>query len=535
MTKWLCRTMVAAIVAVTASGCSLYFGDDTGDDCQFGFGAEDQAAFGGVRNPQTNQCDFVGGGGGGCGRDANDDDTFVPAPVDWAQCFTECEGLDESSCFAADRCRATYLQCPPGSDCFREFAGCVGIAPSGPITGEACQGLDAYGCSQHNDCVAIYGTTDLPNDGYEGTGVFIGCDAEPTTLGCFSDNECPAGFECSVNQGDCTTPPGCGADGSCDQACFGRCVPTGGQCAAVDCGPGFHCEEVCPGSSGNDREGAPQDPGECQVTCVPDQNFCPIECPDGSLCLEVCPPCNYPGDPSCNAGMCHYECQQRTGGVCDDFDCGFDSHCEERCFACDPLPDGSGCGNACEPFCVPNSPDACDSTMCGAGDHCEVQCRPSDPTDPMTPMSDCTATCVPDAGLGCAAIDCAPGAHCVETCAAMPCMDPAGCPELCRGECVPDGPGECHAPVSCDALPPVCPAGTVAGVANGCWTGYCIPTSQCDDPQPPRCNELDDELSCLARAECTPLYTGTCWPNPDGTFTCIETEFARCESRIMPF
>ena len=117
MTQWICRTLVAAIVAATASGCTLYFGDDTGDDCQF---ALDAFPGGGLRNPQTNQCDFAGGGGGGCGgpvTGAGDAETAgAPAPNDWAQCFTECEQLDETQCFAADRCRATYLQCPPGAD-----------------------------------------------------------------------------------------------------------------------------------------------------------------------------------------------------------------------------------------------------------------------------------------------------------------------------------------------------------------------------------------------------------------------------------
>lgn len=538
MTQWLCRTLVAAIVAATASGCTLYFGDDTGDDCQFDFGAADAEVAAGLRNPQTNQCDFFGGGGGGCGDDTPagaESDSFQPSPNDWAQCFTECEQLDETQCFAADRCRATYLQCPPGADCFRQFSGCVGIAPSGPATGEACQGLDAYGCSRHNDCVAIYGTTDLPNDGYEGTGVFVGCDAEPTSLGCFSSNECPMGFECTVDQGECSPPPGCDPSGNCPDVCFGHCVPSGGLCAAVDCGPGFHCEEVCPaGNPMTDEQGVPIDPGECQVTCVPDQNFCPIECPPNSVCVEVCPPCNYPGDPSCNE-TCHYECQALGGGVCEGFDCGMDAHCEEQCFPCDPLPDGTGCENACQPFCVPNGPDQCDTTTCGAGEHCELQCTPSDPTDPNTGMSDCTATCVPDEGLGCAAIDCAPGQHCIEICEATPCMNPMGCPELCRGECVSDGPGECNGLVLCDSLPPACPVGTEPGVANGCWTGYCIPSSQCEDPPPAACEEETSELACQARAECTPIYTGTCWENPDGTYTCIETEFVRCESLVMPF
>lgn len=537
MTQWICRTLVAALVAATASGCTLYFGDDTADDCQFGFGAE---APGGQRNPQTNQCDFFGGGGGGCGANGDDDiraDSEAPAPNDWAECFTECEGLDELTCFTADRCRATYTQCFPGEDCFRRFSGCVGIAPSGPASGEACQGLDAYGCSRHNDCVATYGTTDLPNDGYSGTGVFVGCDAEPSTQGCFSDSDCGPGTECTVDHGgECSSPPGggCGADADCDQACFGHCVPSGGMCGAVDCGPGFHCEEVCPDTGSSDQQEVPTDPGQCQVTCVPDQNFCPIECPPNSQCVEACPPCAYPGDPSCT-DSCHYECQPIGTGVCENFDCGDDSHCEEQCRSTAPFPGDPG-ETVCEPFCVPNGPDVCDATMCGAGEHCELQCVPSVPTDPAGPMSGCTATCVPDEGLGCEATDCGPGTHCIETCLAIACpgTGPMGCPDVCRSECVPDGPGECSGDVLCDAIPPPCPFGTVPGVENGCWTGYCIAADQCDEPPVLPCEEEQSELSCSARTECTPVFTGVCWPNPDGTYNCTDTQFVRCESRLMP-
>lgn len=48
--------------------------------------------------------------------------------------------------------------------------------------------------------------------------------------------------------------------------------------------------------------------------------------------------------------------------------------------------------------------------------------------------------------------------------------------------CAPEGadPGSCAGqPVACDALPPQCPANTEPGVANGCWTGACIPSKYC--------------------------------------------------------
>jgi len=39
--------------------------------------------------------------------------------------------------------------------------------------------------------------------------------------------------------------------------------------------------------------------------------------------------------------------------------------------------------------------------------------------------------------------------------------------------------GTCHGQVACRAEPPTCPANTTPGVANGCWTGSCIPNSVC--------------------------------------------------------
>lgn len=529
MTRWLCRTLVAAAIATTASGCTLYFGDDTGDDCFFE-GAADAA---GLRNPQTNQCEFVGGGRG-CTvpAGAESDSAFgAPAPVDWAQCFTACEGLDERSCFSAPECRATYIQTDPSTGGFRQFSGCVGVAPSGPASGEACQGLDGYGCSRHNDCVAVYTGFDVPDDGYSGSGVFLSCEPEPNTMGCFSDADCGAGFECTVGQGECLPPPGCDPSVGCPDVCWGQCVPSGGACTAVDCGPGFHCEEVCSDASGEAAD-APIGPGTCNATCVPDVGFCPIECPPNSVCVEVCPPCGYPEDPSCGQ-PCSFQCLELPPTTCTDFDCGPDAHCEERCHPCDPLPDGTGCESACEPFCVPDPRTTCEDTTCAPGSHCEMQCNPGDPTMPPGTMTECVATCVPDAGAGCAAIDCGPGTHCIESCLPVACDDPAGCPDLCRGECVPDDPGHCEE-ATCDRVPPTCPTGTIPGVSGGCYTGYCIPADQCGS-LPTRCEELTSEVACVTTMGCTPLYTGTCTPNPDGTWTCIDTEFARCETSVIPF
>jgi hypothetical protein len=52
--------------------------------------------------------------------------------------------------------------------------------------------------------------------------------------------------------------------------------------------------------------------------------------------------------------------------------------------------------------------------------------------------------------------------------------------------CMPEGrsPGRCFDVAGCDAAPPECPVGTVAGVENSCWSGACIPEDLCEVPPP---------------------------------------------------
>lgn len=46
-------------------------------------------------------------------------------------------------------------------------------------------------------------------------------------------------------------------------------------------------------------------------------------------------------------------------------------------------------------------------------------------------------------------------------------------------------PGTCDGQVLCRAQPPACPGGTVPGIANGCYSGYCIPSPACGGPLDP--------------------------------------------------
>ena len=104
------RTLLAAIVLLP--GCFIVSDDD---DCDYG-GIRAEGDEAGLeapqqlyRNPDTGQCDDLGGGGGGggtnCDRCGNCYDQVPedrePAP-DWGECTNFCTGLDETTCQATD-------------------------------------------------------------------------------------------------------------------------------------------------------------------------------------------------------------------------------------------------------------------------------------------------------------------------------------------------------------------------------------------------------------------------------------------------
>jgi hypothetical protein len=103
------------------------------------------------------------------------------------------------------------------------------------------------------------------------------------------------------------------------------------------------------------------------------------------------------------------------------------------------------------------------------------------------------------------------------------------------GFCIPNAqcgspdPGQCYAPVLCDIVQPSCPVGTLPGITNGCYSGFCIPTSNCEAPP---CASLGTEATCEGRADCTPVYTGTnCTCTVNGC-TCTDETYMSCESLV---
>lgn len=129
-----------------------------------------------LRDPESGKCQsnwdpcLPGGGEPG-----------VPIAIpDWGACTSYCTGLDETSCKAADGCRAIYANaCPPWADCFSlQYTECWATAPSGPVRGGGCVGLDSYECSRHDDCVAEH---DSDWSGCDG----MGTEPCPWTVGGF--------------------------------------------------------------------------------------------------------------------------------------------------------------------------------------------------------------------------------------------------------------------------------------------------------------------------------------------------------------
>jgi len=234
-------------ISLATAGCDFYFGGGD-DDCNYG-GAYAEPDAAGYRNPFSGQCEYTGGGGGGgCGV-VPATDVGAPEAADWAQCYSYCTGLDEQGCMATSGCRAIYRgNCPEGLDCGivedYTYVECWATAPSGPVQGGGCEGLDAYECSRHDDCVARHypagscsgSEADCAPGYYDPTGVgaFESCAAEAPANGCYGNEDCGPNERCNAAE-VCLPPPGNG-NGDCDPAtpdcggnvptvCYGYCVP----------------------------------------------------------------------------------------------------------------------------------------------------------------------------------------------------------------------------------------------------------------------------------------------------------------------
>ena len=184
--------LVSLMALPVLSGCVFLFDDD--DDCDYGGLATDEEPGIAIpvptyRNPDSGQCEETAQPPGGecdrCGRcpPVTTDQAPEPAP-DWGECMSVCTGLDETTCLVTDACRAAYLTSCLGGGCPDEgylYYGCWAVAPAAPVRGGVCEGLTAYECSRHDDCVArhvqIIDCVDCTTD--PTVGAFESCAAEP--------------------------------------------------------------------------------------------------------------------------------------------------------------------------------------------------------------------------------------------------------------------------------------------------------------------------------------------------------------------
>lgn len=199
-----------------------------------------------------------------------------------------------------------------------------------------------------------------------------------------------------------------------------------------------------------------------------------------------------------------------------------------------PPPDWGSCYGTCAGL---------DETACLAAPGCQAayvtDCAGGDCQAPPDAFYGCwdVAPSGPIEGGDCTvlgAYDCSRHDDCVAfhkraiDCTTPGCTDPQlGAFDRCGSEESDPGAGDCYAEVTCDAPEPACPDGTLPGVVNGCYSGYCIPVDECPDA-PPACSALG-EMSCIDRADCTPIYQGVgCSCGASGC-TCDSWDFTGCQ------
>ena len=155
--------------------------------------------------------------------------------------------------------------------------------------------------------------------------------------------------------------------------------------------------------------------------------------------------------------------------ACEAFQTGPRCPCGVACpVASIPLPSWGACDSPCR---------ALDAPACAASTECRIALDWSKHYTTGSDFLGCYPLDTNHTTLSCGGLD------------AQACSTAAGCSalyELTSGttafkECIPEGQlaGSCTEAATCTTPPPACPSNTMAGVANGCYTGACIPDQFC--------------------------------------------------------
>ena len=161
---------LALLLALPLGACVLHLGDDDDVPCA---GTNTGGAAGDVAgtllvDPSTLAC--VEFGFGTCNDSCGPCPEPLPPFPSWGACQSQCTGLSEIACTNTPGCRTTYddacLRTDGPCPLLTPFLGCFAVDTSGPIQG-ACDGLDAFECSRHDDCLATYRDNGLCSNGLD--------------------------------------------------------------------------------------------------------------------------------------------------------------------------------------------------------------------------------------------------------------------------------------------------------------------------------------------------------------------------------
>jgi hypothetical protein len=170
-------------------------------------------------------------------------------------------------------------------------------------------------------------------------------------------------------------------------------------------------------------------------------------------------------------------CESFGGGEPCDLACGPCPQTDSR-EALAPIPSWGVCFSTCEGVDEKTCEERSDCRVvrdarCAISGMCPsfMGCFPTD--NFVDPATDCLRASDGET--------CSRSAECTAFHRNEPCPLDAECPRP-FALCMPEGssPGRCFDQAVCGAPQPACPAGTTAGVINGCFSGVCIPNDLCE-------------------------------------------------------